>query len=301
MKLGSILIAIIVLLYEVGRFATTYDKLLVVFCDVGQGDAIFIQHRSFQLLVDGGLGSEVLTCIRTHIRPFDRNIELVVATHPDSDHIGGLASVLSQYAVDELLWNGEGKESTVFASFYSIVQSKEQDGMRLVVPDHGAVVEMTDRLVAEVWFPRGAAHKQIESTASNYETNLQDTYQGGRQTNDEANDGSIALYVHFGNSTILLMGDLEMDGEKTLESLGLLRKVTILKVGHHGSKSSSGESFVAQTQPEYAVLSVGKNNRFGHPSLEVMSRFDRVKSNIVRTDLLGDIVFLSNGNRVLTI
>lgn len=301
MKLGSILIAIIVLLYEVGRFATIYDKLLVVFCDVGQGDAIFIQHRSFQLLVDGGLGSEVLTCIRTHIRPFDRNIELVVATHPDSDHIGGLASVLSQYAVDELLWNGEGKESTVFASFYSIVQSKEQDGMRLVVPDHGAVVEMTDRLVAEIWFPREVQHRQKGFSASNYETHLQDNILKDTVSNDGSNDGSIALYVHFGDSTILLMGDLELGGEETLEYLGLLRKVTILKVGHHGSKSSSGESFVTETQPEYAVFSVGKNNRFGHPSLEVMSRFDRVKSNILRTDLLGDIVFLSNGDRVLTI
>lgn len=273
-------------------------QLQVTFCDVGQGDATLVQYGNWQILVDGGSDAKVLTCLGEHLPYFDRTIEIVLASHQDSDHIGGLNSVFANYRVKQLVWNGEAKETTDFLAFNQAIQTEEVQGMTTLVAVHGQRVKIGTNLVLSYLFPRVVRPSKTTRLSPDCETHLQDISVLNSSDGISSNDGSIVLFIEYKQVTILLMGDLEASGELTLNCLELLGHTTIIKVGHHGSKSSSSQVFVDKTQPEYAVLSVGKNNRFGHPVPEVMSRYDAVGSTILRTDLLGSVVMLSDGARV---
>ncbi len=159
-------------------------------------------------------------------------------------------------------------------------------------------INVGSNLVVTYLFPRVARFSNATQKSDKCETHLQDITGTNIMTDISSNDGSIVLFARYKQVTLLLMGDLETTGELTLSCLGLLEPMTIVKVGHHGSKSSSSMEFVSQTQPEYAVISVGKNNRFGHPSPEVVSRYDLFRSVLLRTDLMGSIELLSDGGRV---
>lgn len=273
-------------------------QLQVIFCDVGQGDATLVQYGNWQILVDGGPDAKVLTCLGEHLPYFDRTIEIVLASHQDSDHIGGLNLVFTNYKVKQLVWNGEAKETTDFLAFNQAIQREEAEGMTTSVAVHGQRLKIGTDLVLSYLFPRVARPSKMTQMNPNCETHLQDISPTKISGGIGSNDGSIVLFIEYQQVTILLMGDLEASGELTLNCLELLSHTTIIKVGHHGSKSSSSQVFVDKTQPEYAVLSVGKNNRYGHPAPEVLSRYDAVGTTILRTDLLGSIVMLSDGARV---
>ena len=273
-------------------------QLQVIFCDVGQGDATLVQYGNLQVLVDGGPDAKVLNCLGEHMPYFDRTIELVLASHQDSDHIGGLNSVFANYRVKQLVWNGEAKETADFLAFNQAIQREKVEGMTTFVPVHGQRVKIGTDLVLNYLFPRVAPLPEINQTSPDCETHLQDISLLQSKQEYGSNNGSIVLFIEYKQVNILLMGDLEASGELTLNCLDLLDPTSIVKVGHHGSKSSSSQVFVDKTQPEFAILSVGKNNRYGHPVPEVMSRYDAVGSIILRTDLLGSIVLLSDGARV---
>lgn len=285
----------VVFVYQRLRFQ---QELQLIFCDVGQGDATLVQWRDFEILVDGGPNDAVLSCLGQHLSYFDRTIEFVIATHQDSDHIGGLASVLANYKVDTLIWNGEDKETADFLGFYEAIQREQLNGTQVIEAQHGESYQVTDLFRFRLWVPRVVERVQTVSIEQKCEKQLQDTLRSLVTKQPSANDGSIVTFIEFGTTTVLLMGDLETRGELTLVCSGLLRPTTIVKAGHHGSKSSSTRDFIAATQPEYVVFSSGKNNRFGHPSPEVMSRYELVKSVQLRTDQLGTIVLLSDGSRV---
>lgn len=274
------------------------EQLQVIFCDVGQGDATLVQYGNWQILVDGGPDAKVLTCLGEYLPYFDRTIEMVLASHQDSDHIGGLNSVFTNYRVKQLVWNGEAKETADFLAFNQAIQREEVEGMTTLVPVHGQRVKIGTDLVLNYLFPRVAPYPKMTRLSPDCETHLQDISLLKSNKDISSNNGSIVLFIEHQQVTILLMGDLEASGELTLNCLDLLNPTSVVKVGHHGSKSSSSQAFVDKTQPEYAVLSVGKNNRYGHPVPEVLSRYDAVGSIILRTDLLGSIVLLSDGARV---
>lgn len=266
---------------------------------MGQGDATLLQMGTFQLLVDSGPPNDkVLECLGRYVPFVDRTIELVVATHQDSDHIGGLNSVLTNYYVDKLVWNGEEKQTADFLTFNQVIQREQDSGMSVSTVTHAREIHVGSNLAVTFLFPRVARFSNMTQISHKCETHLQDITDKAIMTGNSSNNGSIVLFVRYQQVTILLMGDLETTGELTLSCLGLLEPMTIVKVGHHGSKSSSSSEFVSQTQPEYAVISVGKNNRFGHPSPEVVSRYDLFRSLIFRTDLMGSIELLSDGSRV---
>ena len=296
-KLGFIIV--ICTLWSIWPLFGFRKDLQIIFCDVGQGDATFIQLGTFQLLVDGGSPNDkVLECLGRYVPFADRTIELVIATHQDSDHIGGLNSVFTNYHVSELVWNGEEKQTADFLTFSQAVQREQDSGMRVSIVTHAGEIHIGSNLVATYLFPRVARFSNATQKSDKCETHLQDITDTNIMTDISSNDGSILLFARYKRVTLLLMGDLETTGELTLSCLGLLEPMTIVKVGHHGSKSSSSMEFVSQTQPEYAVISVGKNNRFGHPSPEVVSRYDLFKSVLLRTDLMGSIELLSDGGRV---
>lgn len=235
----------------------------VVFLNVGQGDAILITQGKYQVLIDGGRTSkELLARIGRHVPFWDRNIEVVMATHPDADHIGGLPALLRSYRVDAVLTTGATSETETSRQFEEAVKKNTgQEPQRIFQG-------------GKITFPKGG-----ELTILYPPTPL-----SGSASEGDTNEGSIVARFTYGETSFLLTGDLPAE-ERVLP--GVL-PVTVLKVAHHGSKHSSSEAFLKLIQPKEAVLSVGKNS-YGHPDPGVMERLHRIGARIYRTDQDGDV------------
>ena len=242
----------------------TFSSLRVVFLDVGQGDAILISQGKTQVLIDGGRDGKVLLGKLGQQMPFwDRRIESIVATHPDADHVGGLAAVVSRYRVATYLSNGAERESEVF---HNLKQSLDSDhSIERSVIGTGSKIMFPGGAELRVLFPENGEAGMI----------------------GETNEGSIVTRLSFGDASFLLTGDLPR--EETV--LPGIVPTKVLKVAHHGSKYSTSDEWLSRVRPDDAVVSVGKN-RYGHPSDEVLSRLRQRGTRILRTDQRGDIVYV---------
>lgn len=245
------------------------NRLHLVFCDVGQGDAILIYQGSSQILIDGGPNQKVLTCLADHLPFWDREIEIVVATHPDADHLTGLIDVIERYAVKQFVLNSVGKGSAVYREFEAAV-SEEEAGVYF--PQRGDKISLKSMKLAVLW-PKS-----------------QEKVLGVTTMEKEANETSVVLQFSYGNFDVLLPGDISTE----IESLLDLREIEVLKIAHHGSKYSTSEDFLKETKPELAVISVGKNS-FGHPTEEVLKRLEQLGVEVLRTDVDQEIEVVSNG------
>lgn len=241
-----------------------FAPLRVIFLDVGQGDAILITEGDTQVLIDGGADSRQLLGQLGRFVPFwDHRIETVIATHPDADHIGGLASVIRRYRVSSFLSNGvESGSDTLTDLKRSLEQSPETEqsvlgtGSRLIFPGGAELA---------VLFPMGGAAAAFKET----------------------NDGSIVTRLAYGQSSFLFTGDLPHE-ESVLPDI---EPAQVLKVAHHGSKYSTSDAWLDRVRPAAVVVSVGKN-RYGHPSEEVLHRLRAAGAEVLRTDEIGNIVFV---------
>jgi len=245
------------------------NQLHLVFCDVGQGDAILISQGSNQILIDGGPGQSVLGCLSNHLPFWDREIEVVVATHPETDHITGLIDVIERYNVKQFVVSSLGKESAVFGEFRTAVLNEGSD---IYFPKEGDRIKINS-LELLVFWPQS-----------------QEKVLGATTIERGANETSIVLKLSFGSFDALLTGDISTKVEGQLD----LEDVEVLKVAHHGSKYSTSEEFLEQAQPELAVISVGKNP-FGHPTKEVIERLSNLAIKLLRTDQEGEIEVVSDG------
>lgn len=264
----SIVIGLWLLVLIVGIFLIstlhTFSSLRVVFFNVGQGDAILISEGNTQVLIDGGRDGATLLAKLGRFMPFwDREIEGIIATHPDADHIGGLASVISRYRVDQFFDNGAESESGVYQHLTQVLSEAS-------VTEH-AVMGTGSRLI----FPGGGVLSIV------FPEN------GIARTLGETNEGSIVSRFVFGQSSFLFTGDLPHE-ESVLPNI---EPTEVLKVAHHGSKYSTSAEWLALLQPKIAVVSVGKN-RYGHPAEEVLKHLEQRGVIILRTDKGGDIVFV---------
>lgn len=270
----------------------------IYFCDVGQGDSILITYKDTQILVDGGRDAQVLDCLKKTVPFWDRKIELIVATHADTDHIGGLASVVSSYVVEKLLVPAHSSQTADFREFYLAVLREQMSGITLIEPQVGLGVNISNEFQLTVLAHRGADGQLNPPWNSLSETELWDSSLINNTVTSNTNDGSIVLFMSHKQVSALLTGDLEASGEQALLSNDLIDRVTILKVGHHGSKTSSSEPFLDQVLPEIAVISVGEKNKYGHPHQEVLTRLQQKGAQIMRTDIEGTIHLVSNGQQV---
>lgn len=263
--LGTIVVAI-----AVGVYVSIPQKLSLVFLDVGQGDAIFIESPAgVQVLIDGGRDSgAVLRELSTVMKPWDRSIDLVIGTHPDADHIGGLDAVIERYAVGAVMDPGIGKDTEELSSF---VQSASQEGAALYWATAGDTIDLGGGVTLKIIAP-------LEPIPAG-----------------DANAASIVAVLVYGNTTALLTGDAPSEVERVLVVQNSVPDVDILKAGHHGSKTSTSDVFLNAAKPEVVVYSVGKNNRYGHPSPEVMRRVGDRGIQERRTDEEGTLWFVSNG------
>jgi competence protein ComEC len=247
--------------------------LIVAFLDVGQGDAIYIETpEGVQALIDGGPDSTVLRELPKVMPFWDRSLDVVLATHPDKDHIGGLVDVLTRYAVDTIV-RTDNRSDTAVSSAFVLVSSEEE-----------AVLHETQ------------AGDVIELGASTTLTILSPT---GDAADWESNNSSIVAKLSYEEVNFMLTGDAGIGIEEYLVSeYGEALDSEVLKLGHHGSRTSTAERFLQAVSPEYAVVSAGKDNRYGHPHEEVIERVAEYGSKLMSTAEQGTIIFKSDGERV---
>ncbi|MCW9054499.1 MAG: MBL fold metallo-hydrolase [Candidatus Pacebacteria bacterium] len=246
--------------------------LTVAFLDVGQGDAIYIEApNGNQMLVDGGSNTGVLREL-SQVMPWgDRSIDVVLATHPDKDHIAGLIEVLSRYEVSQYLHSGVFNDTAVYEELQKTV-SRSNVTAALARRGQRVVLDEVSGVYADILFPdRDVAHL-------------------------ETNSGSVIIRIVYGETEFMLTGDAQKTIERYLVYLNSRSlESDVLKAGHHGSKTSSDESFVRAVSPQVAVISAGEDNRYGHPHKEVIGLFNALGIETVNTADVGTILFESDG------
>lgn len=245
-------------------------ELRVSFLDVGQGDSIFIQAPSGrQVLIDGGPDRSVLRELGKIMPWWDRTIDVVIATHPDSDHVVGLVDVLQRYSVDFIFDPGV-KGDTPQAE--SMLASVANEGAEHILARRGQIIDLGGGVSLGILFP--------DRDVSGLETNT----------------ASIVARLVYGETSFILTGDSPESIEKYLVQLdGAALASDVLKAGHHGSRTSSSITFVGFVSPEYGIFSRGCDNSYGHPHQEVREVFARLGVTILDTCEEGTITLVSDG------
>jgi len=275
--IGWLLAMIIVLggIFYWQNYLRDNNKLRVTVFDVGQGDSILIQTPSRQdILIDGGPDNRVLNSLGRAMPFFDKTIDLVVLTHPHADHLNGLIEVLRRYKVKEVMYYDPGAGDAGFQEFKSEIKDEK---IIIDSPFIGEVLNFGGVKMTVVGPP-------------NLKT--------GAPPDDNLNNNSIVLRLDYGQEKFLFTGDAEIEEENKILALGEDVDADVIKVGHHGSKTSSGDEFLAAVTPEIAAISVGKNNSFKHPSLRTVARIERTGARVYRTDEVGDIRLASDGSGI---
>lgn len=247
-------------------------KLKLVFCSVGQGDATLMIYKDQQILVDGGPNNRVLDCLSRHLPYWDRNLELVIASHNEADHITGLVEVARRYRVNLILLEDVANDTAEYRALTEVIK---QQGIPVRAMVRGNTVKLGPVNLA--WLGPETNPKVLGASTS-------------------LNKFSQVILASFGDFDWLLPGDIDTKIERLLVADQLLREVEVLKVAHHGSKYSSSQEFLNAVSPELAVIEVGKNS-FGHPTPETLGRLSQAGAQIERTDEDGDVVIVSDGNK----
>lgn len=240
--------------------------------NIGQGDALFIEGPTgMQVLVDAGPNTGAVLRELSKVMWFgDRTLDAVVETHPDADHMGGLIDVFDRYKVGAFITPGIVKPNTVTHALNARV---DKERALIFVARRGMVIDLGGGAYIEVLYP--------------------DTNVAGWE--NKSNDGSIVARLVYGQTEVLLTGDAGFATEEHLLAVASSSlSADILKVGHHGSKSSTGEKFIQAVHPQVALVSVGAGNTYGHPALEVVSRLIAAGVSLMRTDQEGTIICTSN-------
>lgn len=249
--------------------------LTVAFLDVGQGDAIFIESPTGrQVLIDGGPDRQILPALGA-LMPFtDRSLDLLLISNPDKDHIGGFLEVLARYRVASIIEPGTKTETAVYAA---LREELERQNIRRLLLRGGSTIPLGGGATLTILFP--------DRNMVSWKTN----------------EGSLIARLDYGETSFLFTGDAPASTERLLlATLPAALDVDILKVGHHGSKTSSAPAFLAAVTPEMAVISSGASNRYGHPHPEVLKNLAAVHSQTFRTDERGTIIFCTDGKSYWT-
>ena len=257
---------------------TNEDRLHVVFFDVGQGDAIFIETPGGrQMVVDGGADPLLMTrLLGERMRFTDRHLDIVAATHPNSDHIGGLVQVLERYDVGAVLERRIEYESATHQAWERAVREEETGGAMVIEARAGQVIALDRDVLVEVLGPPSELLRGTESDADN---------------------ASLVLRLVYGEVSMLLTGDIFAEEERALVARGAEVDSDVLKVPHHGSDSSSTPVFLDAVSPAAGVISVGEGNRYGHPHAEVLERLREIVDDgmLFLTAERGSVEFISDG------
>ena len=279
-----------IFIYQYSRFND--GKFHVVFCDVGQGDAIFIRTpKGSDVLIDGGPDDSVLSCLSSNMPFWDRDLELVILTHPHADHLNGLISVLGHYKVDlfatEMIKNNTG-------GFSRLMEKIKDENIKIRYVYAGDRFVFKDGVVLKI---AGPSKEFIKKTSP------------GGVIGERKEFASVVSFIKYKGFEVLLTGDSQATELKdSLRLVSLAQgKISILQVPHHGSKTGLTSEILDSIKPELAVISVGKNN-YGHPAASILkilgegdinppakASLKAMRAGILRTDRDGEIEIVSDG------
>lgn len=254
------------------------NYLKVVFLDVGQGDAIYIEApNGRQMLIDGGPDSTLLARL-SKVMPFaDRSIDMLVATHPDLDHIGGFPLLLDNYKVTSIIENGAVGTSKESISLEEKILKKN---INKIIAKKGMHIILDDKrnIYFDILFP----DRDVNSL--------------------ESNEASIVGKLVYGENSFLFTGDASLYTENLIEwnESDNTLETDVLKLGHHGSRTSSSLLWLEKVNPEVAIISVDKGNKYGHPHKELLDRLASLKIPFLSTGDLGNIIFESDGSKLVS-
>ncbi len=270
----SLLFSFVIFIFYLD-WQNSHPKLTFAMLNIGQGEALFIESPSgTQILVDGGPPRKILSELSRIMSPFDRFIDAIIITNPDQDHIGGFMDVLKVYKVGRVFESGTRNNSK---TYQNLIEEIENKNIPRVLARKGMKLHLGGGVVIDILFP--------DRDVSTWTTN----------------DGSVVAKLTYDNIKIMLTGDATLKTEKIIlnENSGADLQSTILKVGHHGSVTSTSESFLKVISPSYAFISDGKNNKYGHPHQEVLDALFLFGIKVFRTDLLGSIIIKSDGKNII--
>lgn len=247
---------------------STTSSFQIHFFDVGEADAALIECDGHYMLIDGGNpgnSSFLYSYLQQHKIDY---LDYIVCSHPHVDHVGGLAGALNYSTVGVAFSPVTEYDSRAFNSFVKYLAAQ---GKTITVPTAGQTISLGSATVTFI----GSVDMTIAE--------------------QNENNASLMVRIEYGATSFLFTGDAEKEEELSVVRSGAEIKSTLLKVGHHGSYTSSSEEFLAAVNPEYAVISVGKDNGYGHPHEQVVSRLERFCNTILRTDIVGEIICYSDG------
>ncbi len=267
-------LAINLLFFLISQKINASEQLKITFFDVGQGDSALIDlGNNFQILVDGGPDSTVLARLGDAMPYYDRKIEMIILTHPDFDHLLGLIDVVQRYDVEYVFATNVLCESESCQIWQNLLQEKH---IKVIDTFYGRQIVFDEDTKIDFLYPfTDWAGKQI----SKY------------------NDSSIVFKLVDGENKFLFAGDVELAGEMKMHNAGIDLQADLLKVAHHGSKTSSSILFLEKVNSKWAVISVGEN-KWGMPNEEAMANLFAVGTNILTTRESGDIIVLSDGEKI---
>lgn len=273
-----LVLAIFVVLTWVAVFsAPRQSELSVNFFDVGQGDSIFFTTAGgTQVLIDGGPDTAVLRKLGKQMPFYDRSIDLVVLTHPHADHVAGLVEVVKRYRVKNLVLTPGDYESATYSFFLQAVEKKK---IKVIYARAGQKLHLDGATVLAI------LHPPLEQSGSKI---------------TDPNAASIVGRLSFGKVDFFLTGDATKEVEYRLIAANAAMPSEILKVGHHGSRGSTSKEFLEALSPEYAVVSVGAKNRYGHPHQETLELLENKQVKYWRTDQHGDVRIATDGAGIYT-
>ena len=274
LRIVYFLIPIVILLGIILIHQKKETLLEISYIDIGQGSAAYIKTpKGFDILVDAGKNNLILEKLKQKMSFFDKKINYMIATHLDLDHIGGFKYVLDKYYFDKFLYNGKEREIFFFNEIKNRIKkngtlSKVSSGNKIIFPS-GAYIE--------ILYP----NKNIDKV-------------------EDQNNLSIVFKLTYGDTSFLFTGDVSKYIENLLvKEYGNKLNSDILLVSHHGSNTSSDPTFLDIVDPEFAVISAGKNNTYGHPHKDVIKSFKDRNIKILETSILGDIDVYSDSTKLI--
>lgn len=253
--------------------------LEVTFFNVGQGDSIFIETpNNNQILIDGGPNSIILQKLSEEMPFYDRTIDLIILTHPEKDHLAGLLEILKKYKVENILWTGVVRKTPEWEEWERLIKN---EGANIEIAKIGQriILEETPDIFIDILNP-----------SENF---------AGLELGD-SNDTSVVSRLVFENKSFLLTGDITIKVEQELINRDIYLDSDVLKVAHHGSKTSTSPEFLEKVSPDIGIIQVGKNN-YGHPQPSVLANLGQFGIQILRTDINGDIKIISDGTNLKNI
>jgi len=264
------------LVYGLYQFIYFSDnRLHITFCDVGQGDAIFIRTpKGSDILIDGGGDEKVLSCISSRMPFWDRSLDFVVLTHPHYDHYAGLAAVIERYSIKQFASEDVSSNTDSYASFRKLIKKKN-------IPE--TILFADDKIKTQ-----DGVEVHILSPTKSYISKTTPT----RMIGETSEFASLMSRILYKDITVLLTGNSQLSAFSHIIDLG---SADILQVPHHGSASGLDSMILNTIQPQVAVISVGKHNRYNHPSPFILNLLKQKGILILRTDERGDIEFVTGG------